>query len=177
MIIGKSAHAHLDHYIYWLFVNVNQHILILIPVFHLQKDEEANWSSPGNICFSLGYIHRSISMNTVSAVVHSTLILIPHSYSGRFPQVGAKFLALKKIFLPRSLLKPRPGTNPPCKTAPIVSKPVPYSPNCADFTHFRRKNTKWIQKNPSGIVSIPDGFHGGSRRIRTIDLPGMNRTL
>ena len=29
------------------------------------------------------------------------------------------------------------------------------------------------KKNPSGIVSIPDGFHGGSRRIRTIDLPGM----
>ena len=65
MIICKSAHASLDHYIYWLFVNVNRHILILIPVFHLQKAEEANWSSLGNICFSLGYVHRSISMNTV----------------------------------------------------------------------------------------------------------------
>ena len=107
--------------------------------FHLQKDEEPNWSSPGNICSSLGYVHRSISMNTVSAVVHSTLILIPHSYSGRFPQVGAKFLSAKNIFLLCSLLKRRPGTNPPCKTAPIVSKPALNSPNCAYITHFPLK--------------------------------------
>ena len=64
--------------------------------FHLQKDEEPNWSSPGNICSSLGYVHRSISMNTVSVVVRSTLILIPHSYSGRFPPGGCKISLHKK---------------------------------------------------------------------------------
>ena len=107
--------------------------------FHLQKDEEPNWSSPGNICSSLGYVHRSISMNTVSVVVRSTLILIPHSYSGRFPQVGAKFLSTKNIFLPRSLLKPRPGTTPPRKTVPSVSKTPTNSPNCAYITQFPLK--------------------------------------
>ncbi|MBQ2990150.1 MAG: hypothetical protein IJD60_02530, partial [Clostridia bacterium] len=69
--------------------------------------------------------------------------------------------------------KPFPGSNPPRQTAPIVSKPALNTPNCAYFTQFPLKKANRIQKNPSGIVSIPDGFHGGSRRIRTLDLPGM----
>ena len=60
-------------------------------------------------------------------------------YSGRFPQVGAKFLALKNIFLLRSPLNPIPGTNPLCKTAPIISKPALNTPNCAYFTQFPLK--------------------------------------
>ena len=86
-------------------------------------------------------------------------------YSGRFPQVGAKSLSAKNIFLPCSLFKRLPELNPPHKTAPIVSKPALNTPNCAYITHFLPENTKWTQKNPSGIVSIPDGFVGLSIKL------------
>ena len=95
-------------------------------------------------------------------------------YSGRFPQVGAKFLSTKNTFLPPSLLKLLSGTNPTCKTVPFVSKTPANSPNCAYITQFPLKKVNWTQKNPSSIVSILEGFDGGSRRIRIIDLPGMN---
>ena len=63
-------------------------------------------------------------------------------YSGRFPQVGARFISAKNIFLPYALLNSLPETNPPCKTAPIVSKPAPNSPNCAYSTQFLLKKTE-----------------------------------
>jgi len=63
------------------------------------------------------------------------------SYSGRFPQVGAKYLPTNYIFLPFPSHKPVPGSNPPCKTAPIVSEMPANSPNGAYSTQFLLKNT------------------------------------
>ena len=63
------------------------------------------------------------------------------SYSGRFPQVGAKHLPANYVSLPCSLLKPRPGTNPPLKTAYNASKTPANTPNCAYITQFLPENT------------------------------------
>ena len=68
--------------------------------------------------------------------------MFSHRILGAFsPQVGTKHLSAKYIFLPCSLRNPLPGSNPPFKTAPIVSKIPTNSPNCAYITQFLPENT------------------------------------
>jgi len=66
-----------------------------------------------------------------------------------------------------------PRAEPTAQNSPNHLKTCSKHPKLCLFHSFSAQKSQLNTKNPSGIVSIPDGFHGGSRRIRTIDLPGM----
>jgi len=67
------------------------------------------------------------------------------SYSGRFPQVGAKLLALKNIFLLRSPLKPSQGQTHCLKQLTMLQKRLQTPQIVLISLNFSRKhqmNTK-----------------------------------
>ena len=103
----------------------------------------------------------------------------PDSYSsfilGTFPSGGCKISLHKKYFsasIPsQASLRDKPTVQNSANRLKTCSK----QPKLCLFHSFSAQKSQLNTKNPSSIVSILEGFDGGSRRIRTIDLPGMNQ--
>ena len=88
----------------------------------------------------------------------------PYLFSEHFPQVGAEYLLSNILFCCFPLANPS-----------LVQPHCAKHPKLCLYYSFSAQKSRLNTKNPSGIVLIPDGFHGGPRRISDIDLPGMNQ--